>query len=514
MKKVLLLCFLVFSFLNYGVSQNLVQNGNFESWDDTNTPTGWSKVENTSQESTIKHGDLFSAKHVGGTKDLGQVIAVTPGQTYKLKMWYYVAAGDNSDARIWSYWRNTGTDLNDNANELRGPNDSYFDADPSNPSWQKYEVVVTAPATANEFYLEVRTYKNATVYWDDFSFEAYTATGTVELTYPNGGEIFNSGDNVTLTWNSSNVDNVKFDVLTEDGWVSFVDGPIAAADNSLEVAIPVNASDWNGYKIRVVDYSVGSISDESDAVFTINGHDTKLFGEGFAGSVLGSCSAVSVLGDQAWTTAEGDAYAKMSGYSGGHNLNEDWLITSAINLDNSTDEILEFKTACNYSGPDLLVKYSTDYDGQGNPAVATWTEFSSYNLSKGSWAWTNSGLVELNSISGDLYVAFIYSSTGTEGKTWQVSDISISGMASSPTIVSDLKKNDVLVSPNPFQNNIKVEADSKVVSVAFYNSVGQLVKEVDTVDSSISTAKLAKGLYIIQLTFEDGSVATQKVTKK
>lgn len=87
----------------------------------------------------------------------------------------------------------------------------------------------------------------------------------------------------------------------------------------------------------------------------------------------------------------------------------------------------------------------------------------------------------------------------------------ISGVS---TAVNDVVKQQVSISPNPFQNTIKVASDSKVVSVAFYNSVGQLVKEVDTVDLSISTAELAKGLYIIQLTFEDGSVATQKVTKK
>jgi len=80
--------------------------------------------------------------------------------------------------------------------------------------------------------------------------------------------------------------------------------------------------------------------------------------------------------------------------------------------------------------------------------------------------------------------------------------------------VNDMVKQQIAISPNPFQNNIKVEADSKVVSASFYNSVGQLVKEVYNVDSSIPTAELAKGLYIIQVKFEDGSVSTQKVTKK
>ncbi|MBI9060345.1 MAG: T9SS type A sorting domain-containing protein [Marinilabiliaceae bacterium] len=82
------------------------------------------------------------------------------------------------------------------------------------------------------------------------------------------------------------------------------------------------------------------------------------------------------------------------------------------------------------------------------------------------------------------------------------------------TAVSDMVKQQMAISPNPFQNTIKIASESNVVSVAFYNSVGQLVKEVYNVDSSIPTGELAKGLYIIQVTFEDGSVSTQKVTKK
>jgi len=87
----------------------------------------------------------------------------------------------------------------------------------------------------------------------------------------------------------------------------------------------------------------------------------------------------------------------------------------------------------------------------------------------------------------------------------------ISGVS---TAVNDVVKQQTTITPNPFHNTIKVTSESKVISVAFYNSVGQLVKEVYNVDSSIPTADLAKGLHIIQVTFEDGSVSTQKVMKK
>ncbi len=60
---------------------NLVVNGDFESWDDANTPTGWTKVENIDQESAVVNGGSYAAKHTGGTKDLGQYIAVVGGNS-------------------------------------------------------------------------------------------------------------------------------------------------------------------------------------------------------------------------------------------------------------------------------------------------------------------------------------------------------------------------------------------------------------------------------------------------
>ncbi|MDD2550218.1 MAG: Ig-like domain-containing protein [Bacteroidales bacterium] len=152
---------------NVGLGQTeILLNGDFSSWDDNNTPTSWNHIENVTQEATIYHSAPYSAKHVGGTSDLGQSVAVTAGETYTISLWYYVETGDGTDARIWAYWKSGGTNLPDNADELRGPNGSYFTSD---PSWQEYTVTLVAPDTADEFYFEVRTYSSATAYYDDFS---------------------------------------------------------------------------------------------------------------------------------------------------------------------------------------------------------------------------------------------------------------------------------------------------------------------------------------------------------
>lgn len=157
--------------------QNLVANGDLEQWDDDTHPTGWTKLENIEKEASIVHSGTYSAKHTGGTKDFGQYIDVSPGVTYTISLWYYSIYADGTDCRIWSYWKDgDGASLDDNAAELRGPNDEYL---PGAGEWKQYTTTVTAPALAAQFYLEVRTYSGSVTYWDDFSVSASDGTPPV-----------------------------------------------------------------------------------------------------------------------------------------------------------------------------------------------------------------------------------------------------------------------------------------------------------------------------------------------
>ena len=164
-----LLITLCITFASFG--QEMLLNGGLENWDSDTAPTDWTKVENTTKESSEIHGGSFSAKHTGGTKDLGQTIdGITPGDSYTISIWYKVVENDGTDARIWSYWKNSdNASVTDSATDgaLRGPDNSYL---PNNGGeWSKYEATVTAPAGAAKFYFELRTYSGAITYWDDLS---------------------------------------------------------------------------------------------------------------------------------------------------------------------------------------------------------------------------------------------------------------------------------------------------------------------------------------------------------
>jgi len=139
----------------------------------------------------------------------------------------------------------------------------------------------------------------------------------------------------------------------------------------------------------------------------------------------------SVTGAQEWQLdtnygVGGSNCAKMSGYAGTNNVNEDWLISPAFDLSELTSAALSFKTASKFSGNPLEVKVSSDYAG-GDPNTATWTDLSAtLDLDTNNYNWTGSGIIDISSFAGgNVYVAFKYTSTSSASTTWEVDNVKI-----------------------------------------------------------------------------------------
>ena len=140
---------------------------------------------------------------------------------------------------------------------------------------------------------------------------------------------------------------------------------------------------------------------------------------------------VTVEGGNAWTIAQysGNHYAYANGYNGG--VNEQWCISPAFSLNVYGNASLNFRNAKNYNGPDVQLLFSNDYDGE-NPATATWTELE-FNKSTGSYAWAESGSIDLADFTGDeCYIGFKYTSTETEAAAWEIDDVTLMGFTTEP----------------------------------------------------------------------------------
>jgi hypothetical protein len=141
----------------------------------------------------------------------------------------------------------------------------------------------------------------------------------------------------------------------------------------------------------------------------------------------GGWTQQNVLGNVAWTASSfgTDKFGKITNFSGGVNTAcETWYISPSVNLSTATAPKLNFRTACNYTGANIEVLVSTDYTG-GAPSTATWTTLNP-TISAGAFAWAQSGDISLGSyLAPNFRVAFKYTGSASDGKTWEVDDIRI-----------------------------------------------------------------------------------------
>ena len=295
MKKIyVLLLSLTITTLSFG--QELMLNGGFEAWDDASTPTSYSKAENTAQETVEFHGGATSAKHTGGTKDIAQTVTgIIPGASYTISLWYKVESGDETSARIWSNWKAAGANLTDNADVLKGPNNLYFSN--NGGVWTQYTTTVTAPATADAFYFEVRTYTGAIVYWDDFSvFKESVASPSLSILSPGFGDIID-GQDVDVTLSVQN-----FDVAdgTADGHIHYtVDGGgVVMKYNTDPIALTGLSYGSHSITVELVDNSHAALATPVSVTSTFTTYQTQTLpiAEPF------DYTATETLGSQeAWT---------------------------------------------------------------------------------------------------------------------------------------------------------------------------------------------------------------------
>ncbi|MBN2669171.1 MAG: choice-of-anchor J domain-containing protein [Bacteroidales bacterium] len=153
--------------------------------------------------------------------------------------------------------------------------------------------------------------------------------------------------------------------------------------------------------------------------------------EDFASS-LGQFTGVSVVGAQVWAqgTYSGTTYAKMSGYSSGNQDNEDWLVSSTIDLSGKTNVKLVVNQCAKFFGGteswnDLKIFVTTNYTG--DVSTTTWDAITYNTHNDGtSYDFTDTEDLDLSAYDGQsVTIAFKYVSTTGGSATWEVSKVSL-----------------------------------------------------------------------------------------
>lgn len=152
-------------------AQNLLINPSFEDdfayW--SAGPSGEyyapSVVTNDAQD-----GDSKSVKYdaVSATTGFFQNIPVTAGQTYEINFWYK-ASGDDSDARLWSIFRDSSGEAiyttNDATTDSFRTNNGFL---PTSSEWKFYTAEMPAGIGVVSLDVAVRTYTGGTACFDNF----------------------------------------------------------------------------------------------------------------------------------------------------------------------------------------------------------------------------------------------------------------------------------------------------------------------------------------------------------
>ena len=276
---------------------------------------------------------------------------------------------------------------------------------------------------------------DVTVSNGEFIFSVLDSTGNDSLTiddveinfYPPVDENVVATPNINVSGTMSGADyvnsvSVSINTTTSDASIYYtVDGSTPTTSSTLYSA-PFTVT--NSCTVKAFATKSG-FTDSEIASTTISIRTvTVLFEEDFEGTGLGQMSQYSVAGDsKVWVKAtySGNSYANLNAYNAG--VNEDWLMTPQLTPASSDGVTLSFRTAKNYSGNDLMLKYSTNYSGSGDPTSATWTDITdSAAWSTGSFTWTPSGDVVIAG-NAPLYIAFVYTSTANQAAAWEVDDI-------------------------------------------------------------------------------------------
>ncbi|WP_165903650.1 T9SS-dependent choice-of-anchor J family protein [Hymenobacter gummosus] len=159
----------------------------------------------------------------------------------------------------------------------------------------------------------------------------------------------------------------------------------------------------------------------------------------------------SVTGAQTWacttfgrnpadpaSTAAFPSAVQINGFANStNNANEDWLISPALNLAGTNFPLLSYWSRVAFAGPALRLKVSTNYSGSGSPLATgvTWTDLNAYfpTLAQ-TTAWTQTSDINLSAYKqAGVYVAFVYTSTTSDGARWTIDDVRVTNSATAPT---------------------------------------------------------------------------------
>lgn len=218
-------------------------------------------------------------------------------------------------------------------------------------------------------------------------------------------------------------------IVRTSGYASFAEEPLPSGKGQLVSIVSVyktsySAPTWqllirNTSDVNMLNPRCGEAGETMDMPYTQN-----------FSSAFGTYDTYSVIGDQEWKIDY--SAATMTGHQkvGDEHFyyeNEDWLLSSPVNVTDVEHAKAVFNYAAQYSGPanDITIQISSDYEFGNEPATATWTElFERFENTEG-WNFIDKEVSLDDFIGQTVTLAVKFISTNTQSRTIEVKSISI-----------------------------------------------------------------------------------------
>lgn len=241
-----------------------------------------------------------------------------------------------------------------------------------------------------------------------------------------------SDEQISIVWDPSTDNEAVYDYLI------YLDGNYVQSTTNVFATLQ-NLTSETGYTISIIARDTSSnLSEisESLAVSTRAG-SSYLIREDFEDCSSLTFVPVSEGSNKDWDCSEqfGEGNTGSIGINGYQEdeRSEDWLITAEkLDFDENAQELLSFYVDAAFGNTPLTLEYSADYDGGGSPSNFTWNSVPNVSIPTHSDGSGNEEVytfdeVDISSISGQVYIAFKYFSSGENQTRWTVDSFKIEG---------------------------------------------------------------------------------------
>jgi hypothetical protein len=405
---------------------------------------------------------------------------------------------------------------------------------------------------------------------DGTTTQNWTVTVTLASTIANTttlAEKYYAGDNLTVTWTSANLTNVKVEWFDGTTWSDLATS-VPATDGQYVIAIPAASKYGTAYKFRISDAAKATVKAESNAITIIavvnnitefkalTPNDiAKIKGEVFISFIRSANRNQKYIQDAEGGLLVDDptptggqsgvitsAYAEKDGITGiegklvmygtytyeivptvdpgAKTSSNNTLTPKVITLAELKADHMKYQS--------MLVKVQgvTIKEANGTAKFVASSGASNYTMQLGAeeavvrqaWKTGETDLIDATIPVGTLDIVGIVGqfTTGTPAVTTaqlqprRVSDISV---------INGVETNNEVVTkafPNPFSTDFKINAGKVVRNVVVSNMLGQKVMErtYNEIEIEVPASDLRTGVYFVTVKFEDGTTSTLRMVKK